>query len=502
MKLNNYIKTVILCISCLIIGLLWGCSDDDVNYLDDGAYPPPTLEIRSNTTLDVATLGSQELVMGHIKAPNALRDVYATLLSKEGDEYVEIDKDKRVPLKLEELPEEIDFTIEIPIFAENAAGIKVVATDIYTKTDESIITIDRINGIPPKITFDQKDLGAVQFEGTVTVKVNVEAKTNLKSFTYVLAQEVPYSALGKPITINAKGDKIEDFEFEIKIDHEDANAIAVTAIDADGFERREFVSFSIEGIPEGRAAIFRDLVMATEWEIPTEPTKPYIFSVKGINVNGETKHVVSLEEAQKAGKEASLDFMFANIWRNPNGGRLGNHGFAYVGAGRIDGGAVGRKPDVDNWLGESVRNEVNFEIIDEATAAHLDLDNFFETTTGNWRTFEALEGLKDLVKVSGSNRQIYQRTNAGTAAGIITQQIKDGTYIAILQTANGVQKYGIIKVVKAGDESGAVLPNGKIDYPETKDAPVPCSGPNLGYDYKGVASLYGRTCELEIIIQL
>lgn len=502
MKLNKNIKYLLLSIPCLILSVLWGCSDSDKDYLDDGAYPPPSIELTSETDIDASILGSNELLLGRVIAPNLLRDVYATLLIADGDNYIEIDKDKRIPFQLDNFPKEIDFTIEIPIYSEDAAGIKIVATDIYTKMDEVVIPIRRIKGIPPTISFDKDNLGSVQFNNNVQLLAHVEGKTSLKSITYVLAQDVPYKELGKPITINAKGDKVEDFTFDVLVDNEDANAIAVTAIDEDGFQRREFVTFSIEGVPEGRAAIFKELTMATEWEIPTDPTKPYIFSLMGINVNGITKHVVSLEEAQKAGNKASLDFMFANIWRNPNGGRLGNHGFAYVGAARIDGGAIGRKPDVDGWLTDCQRNETYFEMIDEKIVAELDLDNFFETTTGNWRTFEALEQLKDVVVGSGSNRQIYQRPNAGTVAGAAFQQIKDGSYIAILRVADGEKKYGIIKVVKAGDDSAALLPNGKLAYPEKENTPVPCSDPNLGYDYSGVASLYGKTCNLEIIIQL
>jgi len=523
MKIKEYMRHGLFFISLSILAIFAACSDDkDENYLDDGAYPPPAVSITSSASLPEVMLASEETVTGKVAATNGLRDVYATPLRKVGDTYEEIDKNRRVPFKLAEFPKNLDFSINIPIAYEDMAGIKVVATDIFTKVNEQIISIGHINGIPPKVTTDPAEFASVDFNADITVRASITSTEGLKSIVYNLIQKSPYKELHTPISIPVSGEKQKDIQFTLNVDNENAEAVSIIITDAKDVVRTVLVDIKrIAGVPDGKAAIFEDVEMFAEWEayidaVPAvSPSLPYLFSAEGVLVNGVLKNIISLSEARSA-SSGGVDFAFANLWRNStvtgsnvNFGRTGNRGFGFVATNRINGGPIGRQLDLP-WLTTVTKYNTQFVIITPELVASMDIDNFFETATGNWETFNLLDQLATYVPAYSSSadlRYVVQRTNAGTATGAATQQIFDGTYIAF---RTGKNQLGIIKVLQAADDSDVLTGEGKIadvttgSGAGTSDKSVNAfySAPSLaGFDYTGVAKLYGRKCKLKIIVQ-
>ncbi|MFV0538324.1 MAG: hypothetical protein ACK5M3_13290 [Dysgonomonas sp.] len=524
MKRNKYLRYGLFCLSFLIAALLISCSDDkEIDYRDDAAYPPPAITLSSASSLEEVTLGQALTVAGKVEANNKLRDIYTTIVRKKGSTYEEIDRNARVIYDLKEFPDELDFSMNINVTQEDAAAVLVVATDVFTKTDSVIVNIAHIAGIAPKITVNPTEIASVELNGTVTATAHITSTEGLKAVSYVLVQKVPYRELQTPISVPVSGENEKDINISLTVDDENADAIAVIAKDTKDFDRTVFVDIkAITGIPEGRAYVFENIEMAAEFEsysgaspLPAA-NQPYLFSVEGISVGGTLKNVISLSDAINA-PSGTVDFAFANIWRNStvtgsdvNFGRTGNRGFAFVAPARINGGPVGRQIDLP-WLASVTKPNTQFKIVTADIVASMKLDTFFETTTGNWETFAALNELSSFVPAySSSNdlRYVVQRANAGTATAACDLLIMDGTYIAF---RTGSNKFGIIKVVEAADDTDALAADGCRLADVTTGSGAGVSDKSVsalysaaglsGFDYTGVAKLYGRKCKLKIIVQ-
>ena len=519
-----YIRYKLLCVSFIVAALFMACSDDDkaTNYLDDNAYPPPTVSLTTETSYNEVDINTNKVVEGTVTAPNGLRNIYGTLLRKTADGYEEIDANKRVHVKLAEFPNIYSFSIEVPVSAEDAGGIAIVANDIYVKQVIQNIPIEKITGIPPRITTDPAEIESVELNGTVSLEGVVSSIEGLKSLSYGLVQKSPYLELQDVKNIAVSNDKEKSFQFSITVDDERADAIMIKAVDIRNVEKVHFVNIKeITGIPPGRAYIFDNVEMAPEWEcysgasLLPAASQPYLFSIEGINVGGSVKNILSLSDVISV-SSGSVDFAFVNIWRNTNItdasgflNRVGNRGFAYVSADRLDGGPVGRQLDKD-WFTTVNRNRTQLKIITTDLVTSMNLDDFFETTTGNWEAYELLNLLAGYVPVYSTTtdlRSLPQRTNSGTSASPAVLQITNGTYIAFRTAEN---KFGVMKVVQAGDDSDVLSSNNKIEDVTTglgagianKSPEAFYSAPGLaGFDYSGVTKLYGRKCKLKIIVQ-
>ncbi|SCD20406.1 hypothetical protein PSM36_1586 [Proteiniphilum saccharofermentans] len=511
-------KQIIYTLLALSLAIFATCSDGEVavDYTDDNAYPPPVVNITSPTSLEEALFQQTQMVTGSIESSNGLRDIYITLLKGNADVgYEEISRNNRVFQILDSFPNELDFSLNISLSDASTTAIGVFATDIYTKTTIIPIVVEKLKGVPPRVTLNPSEIDQIELNESVTIEGTASSAEDLASITYALVRKTPYLELSTPGIIEVGSSETEkSFSFDITVDDERADAISVVVTDKEGFRTTAYTDIkSITGIPEGRALIFEDFEMAPEWEIMSNagviPTQPYLFSIEGIQVGNEIKNVVTLKEAVDA-PSGSIDFAFVNIWRNSDRVPVGSRGFAYVSAARLSGGPVGRQVDTD-WLGGMTKNAIGFRILSQEEATTLNLDNFFETTTGNWETFEALSALDSYVTPAmvnnDINRILRQRTNAG-ASGNCSLEITSGTYIAFRRVVNGSEdKLGIMKVIEAADDTDATSDDGcKITDPitggTTPGASAHYTGPNLpGFVYEGVTKLYGRTTKLKIIVQ-
>lgn len=503
-RLNRFFYTI-MAFSFL---LLWGCNEDPVavDYTDDNAYPPPVVTITSNNTLATAEYRKNEIITGVVTSENGLRDLYVTLLRNGENEYEEINKNYRVYLTFDGFPKSQEFSIEINIADKETAAIGVFATDIYTKKAQESIVIQNLKGVPPVVMLIPQQIEAVELNGMVSITGTASSNVGLQSIQYALARKSPYLELSPLQTIDVTpADKEKSFSFEIAVDDERADAVAVIVTDADGYKETAFVDIvTITGIPEGRALIFENIEMAPEWENPINPSQPYIFSFEGLMVNGQLKNVVTLNDLVNATGGGSIDFAFVNFWRNSSLVPIANRGPGFASADRITGGTVGRQVDAP-WLTNVGLNATFFKLIPPEMAVDMDLDHFFDNTYGNWETYQELDKLSTFVTGTGSaDKQLLQRLNASSdRTGTPVLQIVDGTYIAIRRQFAGNVKYGIIKVIKAVDDSGALNDEGKITGISSEPGKSQYyRGPNMeGFEYTGVTTLYGKKTILKIIVQ-
>jgi hypothetical protein len=503
MKSFKWILYMLLAISAL---LSEGCSEEPmaVDYTDDSAFPPPVVTLSTQASLETAEFRKNETITGQIASENGLRDLYITLLKNGDDGYEEINRNQRIYQTFDGFPVSQDFTLEITIADKETVAIGVFATDIYTKSTMVPVVIQRLKGIPPVITLTPNQIEAVELDGSISISGTASTQVGLQSISYALVRKSPYRELSEPVAISVSPTDLEkSFSFEIAVDDERADAIAVTVKDKDGFKETAFVDIvTITGIPEGRALIFEDIEMAPEWENPINPTQPYIFSFEGLVVNGQLKNVVTLNDLVSA-TSGRIDFGFVNCWRNSGLVVIANRGPGFVSADRITGGTVGRQVDTP-WLTIGM-NATFFKIIPSEMVGEMDLDNFFDTTFGNWETFQELAKLSTFVTGTGTgDKQLMQRTEASSDRATTAHlQIVNGTYIAIRRQFEGNVKYGIIKVIEAVDDTPALNDQGKILGVTSEPGKSQYyRGPGMeGFEYTGVTKLYGKKTRLKIIIQ-
>jgi len=503
MKSFKWILYMLLAISAL---LSEGCNEEPmaVDYADDSAFPPPVVTLSTQTSLETAEYRKNETITGQIASENGLRDLYITLLKNGDAGYEEINRNQRIYQTFDGFPENQDFTLEITIADKETVAIGVFATDIYTKSTMVPVVIQRLKGIPPVVTLTPNQIEAVELDGSVSISGTASTQIGLQSISYALVRKSPYRELSEPVAISVSPTDLEkSFSFEIAVADERADAIAVIVTDKDGFKETAFVDIvTITGIPEGRALIFEEIEMAPEWENPINPTQPYIFSFEGLVVNGQLKNVVTLNDLVNA-TGGRIDFGFVNCWRNSGLVVIANRGPGFVSADRITGGTVGRQVDTP-WLTIGM-NATFFKIIPSEMVAEMDLDNFFDTTFGNWETFQELAKLSTFVTGTGTgDKQLMQRIEASSDRATTAHlQIVNGTYIAIRRQFEGNVKYGIIKVIEALDDTPALNDQGKILGVTSEPGKSQYyRGPGMeGFEYVGVTRLYGKKTTLKIIVQ-
>lgn len=482
------------------------CSDDkDVDYTDDSAYPPPAVTITSATTLGEVEFKANQTITGTVESHNGLRDIYVTLLQSTENGYTEIDKALRVYKPLDSFPNEFDFSFEIAISNKLTSAIGVFATDIYTKVTLQEVAIINLIGVPPVITLTPTEISQIDLNGLVSISGTATSNVGLGSITYTLIQKSPFIELSTPANIEVlPTDKEKNFNFELAVDDERADAISVVVIDKDGYKETAYIDIkSITGVPVGKASIYDNIELAPEWESPANPSQPYVFSFDGVTVAGELKNVLTLQDIVNS-NSGSIDFAFANLWRNSTFAVISNRGPGFASADRITSGTVGRQ--VDNpWISTITKNAIFFKIIPSEMVTAMDLNNFFETTTGNWETYQALDQLATFVTGTGTgDKQCMQRVGASSdRADTPILQIVDGTYIAVRREYSSNKKYGIIKVIKAVDDTPTLNVDGRILGVTSEPGKSEYyKGPGqAGFEYAGVTQLYGQKCKLKIIIQ-
>jgi hypothetical protein len=499
-------KGILYTMLAFILLLTWGCNEEPVvvDYTDDSAYPPPIVTISSGNTLETAEYRKNVTVTGVITSENGLRDLYITLLKNGEEGYEEISRNLRVYQPLDGFPDSQEFTLQINIAEKETAAIGIFGTDIYTKSMLQPVVIQRLKGVPPIVTLTPNQIEAVELNGTISLSGTASSQVGLQSVAYALARKSPYLELTpqQSIAVNS-GDKEKSFSFEISVDDERADAIAVIVTDADGYKETAFADIvTITGIPAGRALIFENIEMAPEWENPVNPSQPYIFSFEGLVVNGQIKNVVTLNDLVNS-TAGNIDFAFVNFWRNSSLVVIANRGVGFASADRITGGTVGRQVDAP-WLTIGM-NATFFKLIPPEMAVEMNLDHFFDNTYGNWETYQELDKLSTFITGTGTgDKQLLQRLDASSdRTGTAKLQIVDGSYIAIRRQFAGNTKYGIIKVIKAVDDTPTLNEQGKILGITSEPGKSQLyRGPDMeGFEYAGVTKLYGKKTTLKIIVQ-
>ena len=215
---------------------------------------------------------------------------------------------------------------------------------------------------------------------------------------------------------------------------------------------------------------------------------PSFFSMRGAEVNGEVKHILSLDDAREVGG-VDVSMAWVNVIQNTANNAYigGQRGLAFVRCNSLTAGTVGRQCDVyevegkkidtgktDNefgisairgsWAGDRYSAE-EYKFVDKL---FLDI-NKAETNLEKMKAFWALYQIQEVLDnatlgveenpTNLSNKNMYRRyVEAGqTSAKAMTEEFRAGDYFIIRTNAGTADApqyiYGIIQVLQLPDDS-------------------------------------------------
>lgn len=226
---------------------------------------------------------------------------------------------------------------------------------------------------------------------------------------------------------------------------------------------------------------------------------PSFFSMRGVEVNGEVKHVLSLTEARDVmGEKVSMSWV--NVLQNTsNKGFIGGHrGYAFVRCNSLNAGTVGRQCDIyevngkkimweegsaktDNafslaairgsWAGDRYTEE-EYKFVDKLFLDLKEAETNLEKMKAFWQLSQiqvvldnATLGVEDN-PTNITTKNMYRRyVNAGEkATAAQTEEFRAGDYFIIRTNAGTADApqylYGIIQVLQLYDDAYTfTLPN-------------------------------------------
>ena len=332
--------------------------------------------------------------------------------------------------------------------------------------------------------------------GTVTTAATLD------SFTLTAVQKVgeEYSAVGEAQVFAAEGN---DMKVEYFADSKDMTDLEVV-LKACAQEAKFYFSATAVGELKGTFWMNDAVMMAATPKVGTNDNDPEtypvagtgagsdipsFFSMRGAEVNGEVKHILSLNDAREVGG-VDVSMSWVNVLMNTSNNAFigGQRGLAFVRCNSLTAGTVGRQCDVyevdgkkidtektDNafgisairgsWAGDRY-NEEEYKFVDKL---FLDV-NKAETKLEKMKAFWAFNQIQAVLDnatlgveenpTNLSNKNMYRRyVEAGqtSAKEAITEEFRAGDYFIIRTNAGTADApqyiYGIIQVLQLPDDA-------------------------------------------------
>lgn len=332
--------------------------------------------------------------------------------------------------------------------------------------------------------------------GTVTTTATLD------SFTLTAVQKVgeEYSAVGEAQVFAAEGN---DMKVEYFADSKDMTDLEVV-LKAGAQEAKFYFSATAVGELKGTFWMNDAVMMAATPKVGTNDNDPdtypvagtgagsdipSFFSMRGAEVNGEVKHILSLNDAREVGG-VDVSMAWVNVLMNTKNNAFigGQRGLAFVRCNSLTAGTVGRQCDVyevdgkkidtektDNefgisairgsWAGDRYTEE-EYKFVDKL---FLDV-NKAETKLEKMKAFWAFNQIQAVLDnatlgveenpTNLSNKNMYRRyVEAGqtSAKEAITEEFRAGDYFIIRTNAGTADApqyiYGIIQVLQLPDDA-------------------------------------------------
>lgn len=130
----------------LILAAMTGmtaCEEEEK--VDYTALAAPDIQLVTDEIAS-AEFGTTIQIEGTVKSEIGVRDIAYVFKKRNGSEYENIGVEKYYPL--ESLDKEVSFSIPVYIEDDEIAAVEVIATDVVTKSNQTLFVIKSITGIP------------------------------------------------------------------------------------------------------------------------------------------------------------------------------------------------------------------------------------------------------------------------------------------------------------------------------------------------------------------
>ena len=324
----------------------------------------------------------------------------------------------------------------------------------------------------------------------------------LDSYTFTAVKKVgeAYEAVGEPQAVAAQGNEVS---VEFFADSKEMTDIEVV-LAAGNQQAKFYFPATAAGELKGTFWMNDAVMMAATPKVGTNDNDPEtypvagtgagseipsFFSMRGAEVNGEVKHILSLNDAREVGG-VDVSMGWVNVLMNTSNNAFigGQRGLAFVRCNSLTAGTVGRQCDVyevdgkkidtgktDNefglsairgsWAGDRYSEE-EYKFVDKL---FLDI-NKAETNLEKMKAFWALYQIQNVLDnatlgveenpTNLSNKNMYRRyVEAGETSTkeAITEEFRAGDYFIIRTNAGTADApqyiYGIIQVLQLPDDA-------------------------------------------------
>ena len=330
--------------------------------------------------------------------------------------------------------------------------------------------------------------------------VVTDAKVDSYTLTAVKKVANDYTAVGEPQVFKAEGNEINVVFFA---DSKEMTDIEVVVVSGNQQAKSYFPSVAT-GELKGTFWMNDAVMMAATPKVGTNENDPEtypvagtgagseipsFFSMRGAEVNGQVKHILSLNDAREVGG-VDVSMAWVNVLQNTANNVYigGQRGLAFVRCNSLTAGTVGRQCDVyevggkkvdtgktDNefgisairgsWAGDRYSEE-EYKFVDKL---FLDI-NKAETNLEKMKAFWALYQIQEVLDnatlgveenpTNLSNKNMYRRyVEAGETSvkETITEEFRAGDYFIIRTNAGTADApqyiYGIIQVLQLPDDA-------------------------------------------------
>lgn len=379
------------------------------------------------------------------------------------------------------------------------AAMAIVAVSCEKNPDEGGATAKPLEATLELTT----ELAALPYGQPTEILGTITTEATLESYilTAVKKSGEEYVAVGEAQTYTATGNELK---VEFFADSKDMTDIEVV-LKAGSKEAKFYFPATAVGELLGTFWMNETAMMAATPKVGTNDNDPEtypvagtgagsdipsFFSMRGAEVNGEVKHILSLNEARELGG-VDVSMAWVNVLMNTSNNAFigGQRGLAFVRCNSLTAGTVGRQCDVyevdgkklnteltDNEFGLSaIRGSWAGDRYDEEEYKFVDklfLDvNKASTNLEKMKAFWAFNQIQQVLDnatlgveenpTNLTNKNMYRRyVEAGETSTkeAITEEFRAGDYLIIRTNAGTADApqyiYGIIQILQLPDDSG------------------------------------------------
>ena len=392
------------------------------------------------------------------------------------------------------------------LFALAAMALIAVSCNKDGGDDTKVVPLDATFTLTTELTEALPYGQPTTLEGTAVTTATLDSYV----LTAVKKSGEAYVAVGEAQAFKAAGNEMS---VEFFADSKEMTDIEV-ALKAGNQEAKFYFPATAEGELKGTFWMNDAVMMAATPKVGTNENDPEtypvagtgagseipsFFSMRGAEVNGEVKHILSLNDAREVGG-VDVSMAWVNVIQNTanNGYITGQRGLAFVRCNSLTAGTVGRQCDVyevdgkkidtektDNafglsairgsWAGDRY-DEEEYKFVDKLFLDITKAETNLEKMKAFWALYEIQEVLDNATlgveenPTNLSNKNMYRRyVEAGqSSAKAMTEEFRAGDYF-IIRTNAGIADapqyiYGIIQVLQLPDDSFTfTLPSEKVD---------------------------------------